>query len=36
LHHFIPSNWIERVEDKIFLTKNAIETRNEWDFTIGI
>ena len=35
LHHFIPSNWIERVENKIYLTKNANETRKEWDLAIG-
>jgi len=35
LHHFIPSKWIERVEDKIYLTKNANETRKEWDLAIG-
>jgi hypothetical protein len=35
LHHFIPFNWIERVEDKVYLTKNANETRKEWDLAIG-
>ena len=35
LHHFIPSNWIERIEDKIYMTKNANDTRKEWDFAIG-
>ncbi|HEY3788750.1 MAG TPA: DUF2171 domain-containing protein, partial [Urbifossiella sp.] len=30
-HHFIPSIWVDHVDDKVYLNKDANETRQEWD-----
>ena len=29
-HHFIPVGWIERVDSHVHLTKNSMETEQEW------
>ena len=29
-HHLIPLDWIDRVDDKVHVTKNADEVRNAW------
>jgi hypothetical protein len=29
-HHFIPKNWVDRVDNHVHLRKNAEETRQEW------
>jgi hypothetical protein len=30
LHHFIPTMWIARVDDRVYLNKDAAETRHNW------
>ena len=29
-HHFIPFNWIERVDSHVHLSKNSMETERDW------
>ena len=29
-HHFIPVNWVERVDDSVRLNKDCGEARREW------
>jgi hypothetical protein len=29
-HHFIPTNWVDRVDNHVHLRKDAEETRQEW------
>jgi hypothetical protein len=29
-HHFIPVGWVERVDGQLHLTKNSMETEQEW------
>jgi hypothetical protein len=29
-HHFIPVDWVERVDDKVHLNKNSEEVQREW------
>jgi hypothetical protein len=30
LHHFIPTSWVTRVDDKVHLSKNCGEAKREW------
>ena len=30
LHHFIPLSWVERVDDRVHLSKNCGEAKREW------
>jgi hypothetical protein len=30
LHHFIPTSWVARVDDKVHLSKNCGEAKREW------
>ncbi|HYV39279.1 MAG TPA: DUF2171 domain-containing protein [Gemmataceae bacterium] len=30
LHHFVPTGWIERVDRHVHLTKNSMQTQQEW------
>jgi hypothetical protein len=29
-HHFIPTGWVERVDNQVHLTKNSVETEQGW------
>jgi hypothetical protein len=29
-HHFIPTGWVDRVDDHVHLNKNADDTKREW------
>jgi len=30
-HHYIPIDWVQRVDDKVHLNTDAEETRREWE-----
>ncbi len=30
MHHFIPMSWVQRVDDKVHLSKDCVQARNEW------
>ena len=32
-HHFIPANWVERVDDKVHLSKNLEQAQAGWKAT---
>lgn len=30
MHHYIPLDWVERVDEQVHLSKNSMETEMEW------